>query len=104
MGKHTPGPWMIEGCGMVLNPASKGIIDTIRIACPVGKIEIIDETNEAPLYNAQLIAAAPDLLAALEYIVMHLEHRPGLAGRKDLWTDDEMDHLKSAIRKARGEE
>ena len=60
--KHTPGPWAIDGC------VSLGNVDVIYGS---GRITMMDcendEINDDELFaNAALIAAAPDLLAALE--------------------------------------
>jgi hypothetical protein len=63
--QHTPGPWAIDGCG------SLGTLDVIYGS---GRITMMDcendEINDGELFaNARLIAAAPDLLAALQDIV-----------------------------------
>jgi hypothetical protein len=62
---HTPGPWAIDGC------VSLGNLDVIYGS---GRITMMDCENDevdddALLANAQLICAAPDLLAALQDIV-----------------------------------
>lgn len=59
--QHTPAPWSTDG------DAYSGNLDVIS---PTGRIAMIDcEFSEAPESvseaNAHLIAAAPDLLAAL---------------------------------------
>ena len=75
--QHTPGPWTLDGA------ANTGDLD---IVAPRGRIAMLDcefsaETEEALTANARLIAAAPDLLAALielsdyvfdEYTASHL--------------------------------
>lgn len=81
--KHTPGPWVIDdrpshvaGRGLEVEPVHKGacIADvptafsshgihapaTIGQPCPS-----VDDMNAQGLANANLIAAAPELLAAL---------------------------------------
>jgi hypothetical protein len=60
--KHTPGPWAIDGC------ASLGNMDVIYGSGRITMMECEnDEINDDELFaNAALIAAAPDLLAALE--------------------------------------
>jgi hypothetical protein len=63
--KHTPGPWKINGTGILNHPVTGAAVSLIRIETTLGNIEIHDETNE-PDYNARLIAAAPELLEALE--------------------------------------
>lgn len=59
--QHTPGPWTTDG------NAHSGDLDVIS---PAGRITLIDcefsdEPEEVLTANARLIAAAPDLLAAL---------------------------------------
>ncbi len=76
-GKHTPGPWTywvhsdhMEHAGM---PSSFGVAEydggegfDIGQFCKVDHVELDPEEQAA---NARLIAAAPDLLAALRAIV-----------------------------------
>jgi ABC-type branched-subunit amino acid transport system substrate-binding protein len=59
--QHTPGPWTTDGS------AHSGDLDVIS---PAGRITLIDcefsdESEDVLTANARLIAAAPDLLAAL---------------------------------------
>ena len=59
--QHTPAPWTTDG------NAHTGDLD---IVAPTGRIAMLDcefseETEEVLMANARLIAAAPDLLAAL---------------------------------------
>lgn len=70
---HTPGPWTLQGEGIVSDPTTGGPIITTRIETEGGwgKIEIIDGTNE-PTGNALLINAAPELLAAVNALGMAL--------------------------------
>lgn len=71
---HTPGPWTVyEG---------RSYID-IRIRCPHGTLAATDSAGamlspEEIRANANVIAAAPELLAALE----------GISGNKHLCLDD----------------
>ena len=75
--QHTPGPWKLDGA------ANTGDLD---IVAPTGRVAMVDcefsvETEDVLTANARLIAAAPDLLAALielsdyvfdEYTASHL--------------------------------
>lgn len=89
--KHTPGPWIINA------NLDEDPILTEDGTCPLDFEAVGAEL--AP--NLCLIAAAPDMLEALEYIVKQLEIMPdeldcaeaGMAMRAAL----------EAIRKARGE-
>ena len=97
MSKHTPGPWFHHG--------SSGSEHTAG-----GFIKSSAERNSGPLIcsiygtdgqpykaNAQLISAAPDLLAAAERVLAKLDH-PTLGV-----TIYDADALRQAIAKARGE-
>ena len=61
--KHTPGPWRFE--------TQRGTSKLARIWTDVGDITV--NTGTATSANARLIAAAPDLLAALERFINPLE-------------------------------
>ena len=65
--KHTPGPWTYDGLGSHFSIFVKDWEDGDRgdIAQVNDKIQY---PNETALANARLIAAAPELLMALETI------------------------------------
>lgn len=74
MSKHTPGPWRVYGDDTNIfvgqtDSDNENACDGIRQVCEVkqGDSEIPDYDEAAA--NAQLIAAAPDLLEALEAIL-----------------------------------
>lgn len=80
--QHTPGPWRIGDAGFTVfgPPKPSALPETIA---PV--------KNRA---NARLIAAAPDLLAALEALAaLPNKHRP-----EEMW-----EAARAAIAKARGQ-
>lgn len=83
MSEHTPGPWSVE-------PYDKYQKDIIIIEprCSVDNDDVDHEEAEA---NARLIAAAPDLLEALQAVV-------AIADRKTV----EFDRARTAIAKATG--
>lgn len=91
MSKHTPGPWdygweiQPNGCPTV---GHKGLM-----VCMVAHSAKDPDQKETALANANLIAAAPDLLEALE----NLENDAGQM------PDHAWQMVKSAIRKAKGE-
>lgn len=73
--KHTPGPWTVGT--MVNNDGGVSIVSDEDRVCSVDAIGDFprgkgwkheDAERDA---NARLIAAAPDLLEALRYLVMH---------------------------------
>jgi hypothetical protein len=80
--KHTKGPWVFNGSEILTKDGN----------CRVADINP-DLSNEHWLGDTQLIAAAPEMLAALETIVN---------GCLDL-SFDQLCLAKDAIRKARGE-
>lgn len=100
--KHTPGPWVIGG----------SLISNGRV--PVAKVlhngngnpsKASDYDRDAPRWlggadaNARLIAAAPELLAALEALVGEAD-----LGEVDLDDDDraKLEQARAAIAKATG--
>lgn len=96
MNKHTPGPWHVNSSGAEI-VEDRGIV----IA------EVFDRGTETPRpqANARLIAAAPDMLRALQDFVgmsSSLEH----GVRNQPYTDDSakfvIENARSAIAKATG--
>jgi hypothetical protein len=71
--KHTPGTWNVSGI-------------------PLGRPSVIGDMDEA-MANARLIAAAPDMLEAMEVALEFMPEKATIAIEK----------IKSAIAKAKGE-
>lgn len=108
---HTPGPWIaIDGAGgfnLYVNAA-----DGRRVADLEGDGPEGDPTARAALLaDAFLLAAAPDLLAALEEQVAEFDKRmreyvdnddDGIAAIAMQHHGDRMDRARAAIAKARG--
>ena len=66
--KHTPGPWSVaEGDGCFIVETNDSVV----------RFEVAGLDMEGDRYNARLIAAAPDLLEALEAAVARQAYRPG---------------------------
>ena len=89
MSKHTPGPWRVEQqsynehpYGVMAPESAKHDLDLLCEFSP-------EMTNDA---NARLIAAAPDLLEALEILVS--DHAASL---------EDWEAAHAAVKKARGE-
>lgn len=91
---HTPGPWKVLGEDVVLECNEKEVVAWVG------------DIDGQMINNAHLIAAAPEMLEALEEVVSLtenlqvcpfcgcvLDHRPDCLSRE----------IESAIRKARGE-
>ena len=92
--KYTPGPWLSEYCGKDRIKVSK-VSDKRRIATIDTRTRIMDESNAA------LIAAAPDLLAALETLTARaVQHLPQNATSEGLENCDILAAARSAICKA----
>lgn len=118
MSKHTPGPWLIHGAmlgykGDILSPTAKRIPDCHHIArcfapkpesdaiCELQAIGIEREAIAQIEANARLIASAPDLLEALQWIAKNYEN--GHINHVDFRV--EAKHLAdAAIAKALGEQ
>jgi hypothetical protein len=64
MSKHTPGPWLQEPGDTVICIRATAECESYRIA-DVGGMPYWKRFTETDVANASLIAAAPDLLAAL---------------------------------------
>jgi hypothetical protein len=99
----TPGPWEVASGG--------GIMTTIRTADRRIAIALYENGSEdagTPEANAQLIAAAPDLLAALEALGEHfkaerdIDFWPCLCAMNDPALDCVYCRASIAIAKARG--
>lgn len=62
---HTPGPWTLVGDMAEMN------LDVISASGCIAMMECVNDEvdDDALLANARLIAAAPDLLAALQDMV-----------------------------------
>jgi len=93
MSKHTPGPWRAEMNGF----CRMAVIDKKYryLTYKAGSDRMSDEELEA---NANLIAAAPDLLEALKRMFSTIEdsHIPGAPGSP-------IEMARAAIDKATGE-
>lgn len=105
MSGHTPGPWRLSHSGYANAPFA--ILSSVRepqwkskhpyIACDVIGEVFQDESpkHKEQEANARLIAAAPELLAALRKL-------KALAVEKGLWEFGEVYAAEKAIAKAEG--
>lgn len=92
--KHTPGPWEVNG------PGEFEIcdLDLIRITA---NVPISEDGPKRTLADARLIAAAPELLAALQSVYKRLEDILSRLNDEDY---SELDTARAAIAKATGPE
>lgn len=89
MNKHTPGPWVVS----TNNPR------TVKHASGPVLADCGPMNNSEAFANARLIAAAPDLLAALLHVMPHVG--PGYSGKQRY---DILETARAAIAKATGRE
>jgi len=96
MSKHTPGPWI------VYDDSNDGKTNRIEIAA-LGKTvaRIYYSVPEEDLPNAQLIAAAPDLLEVLKELLDHVEWRR-VCDQEKAGPKDVTHRAHAAIAKAEG--
>lgn len=107
MNKHTPGPWRVSTpdhtSGATMIQAADGTIICSRVMAHDGSNDDI----EAAEANARLVAAAPELLEALELAKLAVENAIRLCRRHDdnafIGHAFTLDNINSAIGKAKGE-
>jgi hypothetical protein len=87
---HTPAPWQVSPLGNVMK-------NSLKIAI-VEQMPSNDENER--MANARLIAAAPDLLSALEFL---LADYIAINGEKVTGSSVPADKARAALRKAKGE-
>lgn len=91
MSKHTPGPWGLDG-NLIEGP------DGERVAC----ITAYSRRTPKQKANARLIAAAPEMLAALQAVLAEIEG-PDRPHSTDSWLPSHLAHqVRAAIAKAEG--
>lgn len=96
MSKHTPGPWRIESQPHVVWSNYGALI--ARVPVYIGER---DELWEEKIANARLIAAAPEMLNAIEAFI-NADRSEHLAARLNDAEMAAVESMKAAITKARG--
>jgi hypothetical protein len=101
MKSHTPGPWLVNfeqnkfdsrHSKVQVVDGSSASLNNGGLPLVLANVNAMPFNDESvPLANATLIASAPDLLAALE----RLAH--------PMADDDDLDHAREVIRKAKGQ-
>jgi hypothetical protein len=112
MSKHTPGPWIVRTFKTMVGICHKVGPEEI-VKNPQGGICLYDDhttlnpqAHEEIAANARLIAAAPELLEAIERCIMHMNiysyvaHPNGVDGARDF--NVSLGLAKAAIAKAEG--
>lgn len=101
MSKHTPGPWLVTGGSFVyaLNSYGTNSFWTNIYGGSQGGYKSPATPNEEIEANANLIAAAPDLLEAA---ILALDEMCNTSAPRSSFTDA-VDALDAAIARAKGE-
>lgn len=95
MSKHTPGPWEVrKNEPWVIAKAYGNMKSVVHLNLPI-------EQSEEQRANARLIAAAPDLLEALELMLDRFRDTEGSHGQ---WEEEATENARAAIAKATGGE
>lgn len=94
---HTPGPWLLDGDKICTNRDNE-IARITRYGAWFDAGTPYGLKNPIGDANARLIAAAPDLLAALEVLVWQLDRTDGLVEELESMVTE----AKAAIAKAKG--
>ena len=94
MKKHTPGPWAILERA---EDSRTHISNGAHIVCTLGTTRTDGSPNHSP--NALLIAAAPDLLSALEEMMAVFQDHE----QYDEESAEVIQSARAALRKAKGE-
>lgn len=95
--KGTPGPWVASTTDRSIGPVSRDGDQCYGMIFPIAWVEF-DGNQEYQQANANLIAAAPELLEALQRMVSK--------AHKQNWNDaypEELQSAQAAINKALGE-
>lgn len=98
MSKHTPGPWkkvFVINNFEVQNASGKCVADAWSYD--------IDEDQDQMVANANLIAAAPDLLESLEYLMAIIAQQGDERYLTISLTPEYFDAARKAIARAKGE-
>lgn len=94
--QHTPGPWIIDSEGSITDLSGRVIAPLVHghnvpsLAFPRGSGQYQAE-DDGGAANARLIAAAPDLLAALRGLIA------AYGGDRDYSAEDNVNSYESAI-------
>jgi hypothetical protein len=105
--KHTPGPWKLGtlditpfGTGLSMGIDAEGHGELAMVVWQMEDDQIEGKQSLQCEANAKLIAAAPDLLEALELMLITRENERGLRGQDSPLHD----RARAAIAKARGQQ
>ena len=102
MTKYTPGPWEFETVGIWNDGV---LVNESRAVCHISGYPICwiqDRKNEErTLANANLIAAAPDLLEVLQVIFNRVMYESPMAEIGDIFDNDMIERVKDVLSKTK---
>lgn len=96
---HTPGPWTVDG-GYIMGgtPTNGEGLKTYALYVADCRISSAYRIHEEQQANARLIAAAPDLLAALQGCIKVMQCADELSSNARFWIEE----ATATINKAKG--
>ena len=94
MSKHTPGPWTA-----IIEKDGEHVVDTYVV--DVDEDVVVRPSAKLSEPDARLIAAAPDLLAALRALITEWDRPREIPADPD-WCDAIVGQARAAIAKAEG--
>lgn len=100
--KGTPGPWSADKTSRAVGPISHDDDQSYGMLIPVAWVEF-DTEVEIQASNQNLIAAAPELLEALQNLISGYEDMSEVGMFDMLCHGDEIQAANAAIKKALGE-
>lgn len=106
MSGHTPGPWEVDESGDVRQVRPRTDAERAAGQCAGYRVAILASGPADPSdgANARLIAAAPEMLEALQMLISCVYDADGASGYKEQWTEErpQIRAARAAIRKATG--
>ncbi len=98
MTAHTPGPWIVRN-GVFIDAPTMRDVAQVR---GVGASEGVLNPDLEIVANARLIAAAPDLLAAVSNLLDQIENGAPFTGKASDMQRNSVEQARQAITKAAG--
>ena len=94
----TPGPWRViedlfTDCPAIVDALGRRIA-VLPLSCP--------QSGATKVCNAKVLAAAPEMLEVLEWLLEEFDRRD--LGDGAMFCDSDIEQARSVIRKARGEQ
>ncbi|WP_374255823.1 hypothetical protein [Yokenella regensburgei] len=97
--KGTPGPWVMDDYGNVLHETEAGSVGKLRVS----GVRLPNRVTEEYAANTKLIAAAPDLLEALQNMIGAFDNPIVRRKLPSDFNSEAIQSARAAISKALGE-